>query len=196
MCQHAQIHESDISVWICMFTTDWSVNISVRAGLSTSVCVSRHTVCMSELIPVCYGDIPGGKEPRDRFHSLHCPYLFMSTGSVKVTSDFIQTQWGSLRLSVSFYVYYTRPCCFPKWVFTAFLRSVSLRILYTFQFFWLLVRQNRKFTDISLGFEKFIFYMSLFKEISTNLIPNTIILHQMGLKLFNCKMRANSCFHF
>lgn len=88
MCQQARIHESDVSVWICMFNTDWSVNSSIRISLHPCVCVSTLTVCVceSELIPVCYSDIPGGKEPHDCFRLPDCTYLLM------VTSDFIHTQ--------------------------------------------------------------------------------------------------------
>lgn len=51
---------------------------------------------------MCYSDIPGGKEPHDCFDLLECPYILMSTGQPKVTSDLIHTRWGSLSLPLAF----------------------------------------------------------------------------------------------
>lgn len=110
MHQHAQIHESDVSAWICMFNTDWSVNISTCTALYICVCVC---VCMPIL--VFYSDIPGGKEPHDCFHLLDGPDLFTSTGWVEVTSDFIHTRWGSLCLSLSFSLHASAASPFSKW---------------------------------------------------------------------------------
>ena len=154
-----------------MFNTDWSVNISVRAGdasvcmyacVCVCVCVSRLTVCVcvcggvcgcvcvSELIPVCYSDIPDGKELHDCFHLLDCPYLFMSTGLVEVTSDFIHTQWGSLCPSPSFSPHVPTAYTLSDWGFTAILCFVSSEMICSFQFVWLWVRQDgKKRTDIT-----------------------------------------------
>lgn len=70
--------------------------------------VSRLMVCMSKLIPVCHSDIPSGKVPHDCFHLLDCPYVFMSAGQVKVTSNFIHTHGG---FSLSVYIFFSYNKC-------------------------------------------------------------------------------------
>lgn len=132
------------SVWKFMFNTDWSINISVHVGLSTSVCVvfpGTQCVCLSWSWYVIV-TFPVGRSLHDSFHLLDCPYLFMSTAWVEVTSDFIHTQWGSLCLSLSFLLLFMSLQLTPSPSGGLLLFSVSyhLQSAYTFQFVW----QTRK----------------------------------------------------
>lgn len=61
--------------------------------LCVCVCFSWLVVCMSELMLLCYSDIPSGKEPGDRFHLPDCPYLFTGRDCADMTSDFTHTRW-------------------------------------------------------------------------------------------------------
>lgn len=128
MCQHAQIHESDISLKI--HVQHWLEHkhlCTCRAQYICVCCVSRHTMRMSELILVCYSDIPGGKEPARLFSFARLP-ISLHEYSLGGSDIWFHPHSVGFSLSVSIFsltVHVPAAYTFSKWGFTAFLCVIS-----------------------------------------------------------------------